>query len=62
MKGSERAIISGAVVFVLAVAFYMLVLSPKRAEVSELDLQIEEGKVAAYRATLKVSFKYEDAP
>ena len=32
------------------------------AEVSELDLQIEEGKVAAYRAKLKVSFKYEDAP
>lgn len=29
------------------------------AEVSELDLQIEDGKVAAYRARVKVSFKYE---
>lgn len=30
------------------------------AEVVELDMQIEEGKVTAYRAKLKVSFKYED--
>jgi dodecin len=30
------------------------------AEVAELDLQIEDGKVNAYRARLKVSFKYED--
>ncbi len=30
------------------------------AEVSDLDLQIENGKVTAYRAKLKVSFKYED--
>lgn len=29
------------------------------AEVAELDLQIEEGKVMAYRARVKVSFKYE---
>ena len=29
------------------------------AEVVEQDLQIEEGKVIAYRAKLKVSFKYE---
>ena len=29
------------------------------AEVSELDLQIEDGQVRAYRAKLKVSFKYE---
>jgi flavin-binding protein dodecin len=28
------------------------------AEVSELDLQLEEGKVRAYRAKVKVSFKY----
>ncbi len=28
------------------------------AEVKELDLVIEEGKVTAYRAKLKVSFKY----
>jgi flavin-binding protein dodecin len=30
------------------------------AEVVELDLQINEGKVEAFRAKLKVSFKYED--
>ena len=30
------------------------------AEVSELDLQIEGGKVRAYRAKVKVSFKYGD--
>jgi flavin-binding protein dodecin len=29
------------------------------AEVSELDLQIEDGQVLAYRAKVKVSFKYE---
>ncbi len=29
------------------------------AEVSELDMQISEGKVAAYRAKVKVSFKFE---
>lgn len=29
------------------------------AEVVELDMQIEDGKVAAYRAKVKVSFKYE---
>ena len=31
------------------------------AEVAELDLQIEDGTVSAYRARVKVSFKYEDA-
>jgi flavin-binding protein dodecin len=29
------------------------------AEVAELDMQIEEGKVVAYRAKVKLSFKYE---
>ncbi len=28
------------------------------AEVETLDLQIEDGKVLAYRAKVKVSFKY----
>jgi dodecin len=31
------------------------------AEVSQLDMTLEEGNVAAYRAKVKVSFKYEDA-
>jgi flavin-binding protein dodecin len=29
------------------------------AEVSELDLQIEDGQIRAYRAKVKLSFKYE---
>ena len=29
------------------------------AEVVELDMQLEEGKILAYRAKIKVSFKYE---
>jgi dodecin len=31
------------------------------AEVSQLDLQLKDGKVEAYRAKLKVSFKFEGA-
>lgn len=30
------------------------------AEVQELDMQIEDGQVRAYRARVIVSFKYED--
>jgi len=30
------------------------------AEVSELDMVLNDGKVESYRAKLKVSFKYED--
>ena len=29
------------------------------AEVSELDMKIEDGKVTGYRARVKVSFKYQ---
>ena len=32
---------------------------PRIAEVSQLDLAIEDGKVKSYRAKVKVSFKYE---
>ena len=28
------------------------------AEISELDMKLEKGKVAAFRARIKVSFKY----
>jgi len=31
------------------------------AEVVELDMTLDEGKVTAYRAKVKVSFKYESA-
>jgi flavin-binding protein dodecin len=30
------------------------------AEVVELDMHLEDGKVRAYRAKVKVSFKYKD--
>ena len=29
------------------------------AEVSQLDLQLEDGQIKSYRAKVKVSFKYE---
>ena len=29
------------------------------AEVVELDMQLDDGKILAYRARVKVSFKYE---
>ncbi|RJP27074.1 MAG: dodecin domain-containing protein [Actinobacteria bacterium] len=28
------------------------------AEIADLDLKVEEGKVTAYRARVKISFKY----
>lgn len=30
------------------------------AEISELDMTLDEGNITAYRAKVKVSFKYED--
>ena len=30
------------------------------AEISKLDMKIEDGMVAAYRARVLISFKYED--
>ena len=30
------------------------------AEVSQLDMQLEDGTIRAYRAKVKLSFKYED--
>ncbi len=29
------------------------------AEIAQLDMQLEDGQVKAYRARVKVSFKYE---
>ncbi len=29
------------------------------AEIAELDIQLKDGKIEAYRAKVKVSFKYE---
>jgi dodecin len=30
------------------------------AEIAQLDLQVADGKVQAYRARVKLSFKFED--
>lgn len=30
------------------------------AEIVELDMQLEDGKVRAYRAKVKLSFKYQE--
>jgi len=30
------------------------------AEVAQLDMKVEDNKVAAFRARVKISFKYED--
>ena len=30
------------------------------AEISELDMQLDDGKIESYRAKVRVSFKYED--
>jgi flavin-binding protein dodecin len=30
------------------------------AEIAQLDMQLVDGKISAYRAKVKVSFKYED--
>lgn len=30
------------------------------AEIAQLDMQLDNGKVEAYRAKVKLSFKYED--
>jgi len=30
------------------------------AEAVEFDMKVEEGKVTAYRARVKISFKYQD--
>jgi flavin-binding protein dodecin len=32
------------------------------AEIAQLDMQLEDGKVRKYRAKVKVSFKYEGGP
>jgi len=31
------------------------------AEISELDMQLQDGKVSSYRAKVKLSFKFKDA-
>ena len=30
------------------------------AEISQLDMQLKDGKIEAYRAKVKISFRFED--
>jgi Tfp pilus assembly protein PilO len=46
MKSSDRAIVAGIGVLGLLAAFWFLLLSPKREEVSELDRQVSEAQSA----------------
>lgn len=39
MKANQATIVSGVLLLALALAFYMLVLSPKRSEVADLDAE-----------------------
>lgn len=32
------------------------------AEIEELDMALEKGKIRAYRARVRISFKYEGGP
>jgi hypothetical protein len=32
------------------------------AEIEELDMALENGKIRAYRAKVRISFKYEGGP
>lgn len=56
MKGNEKAIVSGVIVAVVAVGFYMLVLSPKRADVSELNDQVTSLESSIDQQEQLVSF------
>ncbi len=42
MKASDKAIVFGVLVAALAIGFYLMVLSPKREKVSELNDQIDQ--------------------
>lgn len=63
MKGSDRAILLALPLVALAAAFYLLVLSPKQAEVSELDKKIEDlnGQITAASASVATAETARDA-
>jgi Tfp pilus assembly protein PilO len=46
MKASDRAVVFGVLLAALIVGFWLLVLSPKRAEVSRLDDELTDARAA----------------
>jgi Tfp pilus assembly protein PilO len=56
MKRSDKAIISGVGVLVLALAFYFMVLSPKRQQAAELNDQISDLKASISQEEQVASF------
>lgn len=47
MKGTDRRIIAGVLGFVVVIAVYLLVIAPKRAELSDLSDQVSSAESAA---------------
>ena len=56
MKASDRTIILGVAVAGLAIAFYLLVLAPKRDKASELGNQISDLHASISEAQQKTSY------
>jgi Tfp pilus assembly protein PilO len=63
MKGSDKTILLVIPVIALAIGFYMLVISPKRSEISELDSQIAtlEASIADAESQIAVGEAARDA-
>jgi Tfp pilus assembly protein PilO len=55
MSASNRTIISILVVAVLAIAFWMLTLSPKREEAAELSSQADQQRLALSKAQSEIA-------
>ncbi len=55
MKGSDRAILLALPLVALAIGFYLLAISPKQGEISELDRKIDELNSQISNATTSVS-------
>lgn len=56
MKGSDKTILLIVPAIALAIAFYMLTISPKRSEVSDLDAQVTalEGSISAAQSQISL--------
>jgi Tfp pilus assembly protein PilO len=66
VKATDRAIVFGVLLVGLAIGFWLLVLSPKRAEVSDLDGQLSDARAelaaAEQAATTAEQAKADYAP
>jgi hypothetical protein len=59
LEGSQKVIVAMVGIAVLAIAFWMLLLSPKREEASELGKQVEklESSLAAHEAEVQEALR-----